>query len=160
MKSKFTKGLIGFFIGMFFMAGLIGTLASSMILKERPSKYDLEKTVEKITEAAQKEGWVVSGVLKIDKSIKKHGGKEVRPVRIINICQPHYASQILQKDKDRIVSVMMPCTISVYEQSDGNVYVATTNSRLLGKLFGGTVSKIMGRNIAAEQKKIIRTVIE
>jgi uncharacterized protein (DUF302 family) len=49
----------------------------------------------------------------------------------------------------------MPCTISVYEKSDGKVYIGTMNAELLGKMFGGTVAEIMGDSVAADQRKII-----
>ena len=50
---------------------------------------------------------------------------------------------------------MMPCTISVYQKSDGYVYVGTMNARLLGTMFGGKVAEVMGGTVAAQQKKFI-----
>ena len=35
---------------------------------------------------------------------------------------------------------MMPCTISVYEKSDGKTYIGSMNAGLLGRVFGGTVA--------------------
>jgi uncharacterized protein (DUF302 family) len=91
----------------------------------------------------------------IHKSIRKHGGGELPPVMLVNICQPGYAYDILKEDDNKIVSVFMPCTISVYEKSDGKAYVGTMNAALLGKLFGGSVAEIMGEKVAADQRKFI-----
>jgi uncharacterized protein (DUF302 family) len=50
------------------------------------------------------------------------------------------------------MSVFMPCTISVYEKSDGKASIGTVNAGLLGRMFGGTVAEIMGKKVAADQK--------
>ncbi len=51
------------------------------------------------------------------------------------------------------VSLMMPCTISIYEKSDGQTYVATMNAGLMGRLFGGTVARVMAGSVAPETAK-------
>jgi len=82
--------------------------------------------------------------------VKKHGGDPGRPVRLLNICQAQHASAILQDDKARVASTLMPCTISVYETADG-VKVGSMNAGLMGRLFGGTIARIMAGPVAAEQ---------
>ena len=52
----------------------------------------------------------------------------------------------------------MPCTISVYQKTDGNIYVGTMNAGLLGKMFGGNVAKVMGGDVASQQQKFISFV--
>jgi uncharacterized protein (DUF302 family) len=49
----------------------------------------------------------------------------------------------------------MPCTISVYEKSDGKAYIGSMNAGLLGKMFGGTVAEIMGEKVADDQQAFI-----
>jgi len=97
----------------------------------------------------------VQGVSSIHKSIKKHGSGDLPPVLLINLCRPDYAYDILKEDDNKVVSVFMPCTISVYEKSDGKVYIGTMNAGLLGKMFGGTVAEIMGEKVAADQKAFV-----
>jgi len=77
------------------------------------------------------------------------------PVVLINLCQAHHAYNILKEDANKIVSVMMPCTVSVYQKSDGLVYVGTMNAGLLGTMFGGTVAEVMGGTVAAQQHKFM-----
>lgn len=62
----------------------------------------------------------------------------------VNICNPRYASRILAEDKDRGVTAFMPLGIGVYEDKKGQVFVSKLNIGLLGKMFGGTISKVMG----------------
>jgi hypothetical protein len=50
---------------------------------------------------------------------------------------------------------MMPCTISVYEKQDGKVYIAHVNAGLMGRLFGGTISEVMGGPLSDEQNQFV-----
>jgi uncharacterized protein (DUF302 family) len=138
------------------LAAILGTLLMPrLMLRERVSPYGLQETVQRITTNAVSAGWVVSSVTALDESVRKHGGGEVRPVRLVNLCQAQHAAKILQADEARIVSVMMPCTIAVYEKSDGKVYVGTMNAGLLGRMFGGVVAEVMAGPVAREQQAFV-----
>jgi len=121
----------------------------------RASPYSIEETVAKITSNAKAENWVISSTQQLHKSVKKHGGGDLPPVILINLCQANHAYNILKEDANKVISVMMPCTISVYEKSDGQVYVGTMNAGLLGTMFGGTVAEVMGGAVAAQQHKFM-----
>lgn len=56
----------------------------------------------------------------------------------------------------RVVSVMMPCTIAVYEKADRRVAVATMNAGLVGRFFGGIVAEIMAGPVSLEQQQFVR----
>lgn len=157
MKS-FMLVLFGILFGGVAVLFGAGLLAPAMMLREQVSPLPLEETVKRITEAAEKKQWVVSSVSELEKSVKKHGGAEVLPVRLINLCQAHHASRILSDDQARIASVLMPCTISVYAKSDGKVYIGSMNAGLMAKLFGGTIGEVMGGAVAAEQQSFIEAV--
>ena len=131
-----------------------------LMLPECRSVYPLEDTVTRLTDAAKAAGWVVQSIVELEKSIEKNGGGVVRPVRLVNICQARYAARIMLDDTARRVSVLMPCTISVYEKSDGSVWVAAMNPGLIAPFFGGVVARVMGGPIAREQAAFIRTVCQ
>ena len=154
MKTIVTL-LFGLLAGVILTTVTGWSYAPELMLVEHESPYSVEKTVEMIKGNAINEDWVVPGVSPIHKSIKKHGGGELLPVMLVNICQPGYAYDILKEDDNKIVSVFMPCTISVYEKSDGKTYIGTMNAALLGRLFGGSVAEIMGEKVAADQRKFI-----
>ena len=147
--------LLGFFAGMVVLGAVTWKLMPGQMLNENLSPYGLEETVDLIQKNAVEAGWVVSGVVKLEASIAKHGGPAVPRTWLINLCQANHASRILKDDSDRVVSVMMPCTISVYEKSDGKTYIGSMNAGLLGGMFGGTVAEVMGEEVAAEQKGFI-----
>jgi uncharacterized protein (DUF302 family) len=89
-----------------------------MIL-EKVSTFGHEETVKKITDATRVGGWVVSGVKQLDKSILKNGGPKVLPVTLVEICNAEHAGKILLDDSSRWASVMMTCTLAVYDKNDG-----------------------------------------
>jgi len=147
--------LLGFLAGVIVFGAAAWKMMPGLMLNENASPYGLEETVDRIQKNAVEAGWVVSGIVKLEASIAKHGGPDVPRTWLINLCQANHASRILADDADRVVSVMMPCTISVYEKSDGRTYIGSMNAGLLGRVFGGTVAEVMGREVAAEQKGFI-----
>jgi len=156
------KTILVFLIGAVAGAGALMVVmflaAPGMMLSERPSPLSLEETVATIEKAAKDEGWVVSSVTKLDQSVKKHGGPDMGPVRLINLCQAQHAGKILTDDGARFVSVMMPCTISVYEKSDGSVWMGSMNPGVMGRVFGGVISEVMGGPVAEAQAKFLDSV--
>ncbi|MBI2518100.1 MAG: DUF302 domain-containing protein [Opitutae bacterium] len=129
-----------------------------LMLPEQRSAYGLEETVKRLTDSALAAGWVVQSVVELEKSIAKNGGGTVRPVRLVNICQAKHAARIMNDDTARRVSVLMPCTISVYEKSDGSVWVGAMNPGLIAPLFGGVVAAVMGGPVAREQESFLAAV--
>jgi len=99
---------------------------TNKIIIEQVSPFDVTITVEKLIAAAIRKEWQNAAVHNLQQSLAK-SGKEVRPVQVIEICKPDYSGKMLEKSDERIVSVMMPCRISVYEKEDGKTYVALLN---------------------------------
>jgi uncharacterized protein (DUF302 family) len=152
---KIANIIIGFIFGIIVTGTTIWQIMPGMMLTERASPFSLDETIEKISSNAQAEGWIVSSIQPLHKSVKKHGGGNLSPVILINLCQANHAYNILKEDNNKVISVMMPCTISVYQKSDGRVYVGTMNAGLLGTMFGGTVAEVMGGAVAAQQHKFL-----
>ncbi len=137
-------------------AGMIGMAAvmPKLMLKEAVSPLDYEKTIAHIQNNVTNADWKVSALMRLDKTLAKEG-KTVLPVASFKICQPDHAEKVLLDDKARFLSVIMPCSIAVYEKSDGKTYIATMNSALLGRMFGGTAQQVMGGPVARETRKFV-----
>ena len=127
------------------------TIMPKQMIKERKSPLGYEETIAKIQKNVVDSGWIISSTSHLDVSLKKFG-KEIEPVTLINICQPDHATAILKDETARYISIMMPCTISVYTKDDGNTYVATMGMKLMGKMFGGLVAEVMGGAVAEEEE--------
>jgi uncharacterized protein (DUF302 family) len=60
-------------------------------------------------------------------------------MKLLKMCEPAIAADLLKSDENKYLSVMMPCTFAVYEKSDGNTYIAMMNLGVVGKAIGGDV---------------------
>ena len=101
-------------------------MSTNQIIIEHVSPFDVDSTVQKLVAAAALKEWQNPAVHNLQQSLAK-AGKTVRPVQVIEICKPEYSGKMLERNDERIVSVMMPCRISVYEKDDGKTYVALLN---------------------------------
>ncbi len=146
--------LIGLLTGVLATTAVVTVMAPGLMLHETPSPLGLDETVAAITNKAVAAGWVVSSVMPLDQSVKKNGGDPGRPVRLVNLCQAQHASAILLDDRARVATTLMPCTISVYETADG-VRIGSMNAGLMGRLFGGTISRVMSGPVAADQQRFL-----
>jgi uncharacterized protein (DUF302 family) len=93
---------------------------------EKLSPWEFYKTVELLTIEAAKLNWNIPAVHDLQQSLAK-AGKSVAPVKVIEVCKPEYSGKMLEKNDERIISVMMPCRISVYLKEDGKAYIASVN---------------------------------
>ena len=153
------KIIIGLILGAVLTAAVGWNLMPGMMLKETVSPFGIDETVSKIKEGVPEKNWVVASVKPLHKSIKKHGGGDLSPVMLVNLCNADHAFSILKNDADKKLSVFMPCTISVYEKSDGKAYIGYMNARLLGDMFGGNVAKVMAE-VSTDQLSFIDFAIK
>jgi uncharacterized protein (DUF302 family) len=112
------------------------------IVVELPSRLGFDATVEKLTTEAERREWKVPAIHDLQQSLAK-SGKTVKPVKVIEICKPEYSGQMLELNDERIISVMMPCRISVYEKDDGKTYVSLINAGEMSKSLPANIARVM-----------------
>jgi uncharacterized protein (DUF302 family) len=118
------------------------TMPLLMLVKLR-SKLSYDETINVLSETLQKkQDWHVLTVNDFQKSTEVFVALE--KVGSVTICNPRYVSKILADDKNRGVTAFMPLELGVYEDKKGQVFVSQLNVGLLGKMFGGTISDVMG----------------
>jgi len=123
---------------------------------EKVSLFGFNETVELLITAATDREWGNPATHDLQNSLAK-AGKTVRPVKVIEVCKPAYSGAMLEKSDERIVSVMMPCRISVYEKADGKIYVATVNVKSFKTGQQENIQKVM-TEAADEIEDIVKTV--
>ena len=101
-------------------------MTANQLIIEKVSPFNVTVTVEKLIEAANQKGWQHPAIHNLQESLAK-SGKEVLPVIVIELCKPEYSGRMLEQNDGRIVSILMPYRISVYEETDGKTYVAWLN---------------------------------
>ncbi len=153
MKKTIVIGTLGGFVaGILLTAIVVWTMAPGMMMIENQSKLGFDETVQAIQDNAAEQDWAVPNVLRLDKSLAKDG-YNVRPVAVIELCNPELAATILAEDDARVVSSLMPCRVAVYEKSNGDVILSRMNTALMSKMFGGLVTKMM-REATAQTEQI------
>ena len=130
------------------------TMAGKMMIHEQQSSFDFDKTVETITRNAMELGWSVPKTYDFQATLLKHKQPDPGRIKVVKICQPEYASNLFANDDSKFVSAMMPCSISIYEKSDGKTYVSFMNMGLMAKMFSGNISTTLAQ-VAADDKKIL-----
>jgi uncharacterized protein (DUF302 family) len=121
---------------------------------ETKSKYGFDETVQKLSEIVSGSGWKLIHVHDLQETMRKNG-RDVLPVKVIEICKPDYAYRLLSEDDQRVYSNMMPCRVSVYEKEDGQTYLSRMNSALMASQIGGAVQEVMSGAFADAEQFIL-----
>lgn len=125
-----------------------------VMMHEKQSPYDFDKTVETILANTKEQGWIVPKTYDFQKSLIKHKQPDPGRINVLKICKPDYASKLLASDDTKFVGAMMPCSIAVYEKSDGKTYVSSMNMGLMSKMFSGVVGDTLGK-VASDDEAIL-----
>lgn len=116
----------------------------SKMFIEYKSQYNLEETFNRLSTAIAEGGWKINHVHNMQETMEKNNFK-VSPIQVIELCRPDYAYSILSQDDLRLFTPMMPCRISIYEKSDGVVYVSVLNTGMMASFIGGVAEEVMSK---------------
>lgn len=131
-------------------------MSENKFVIENQSKYNFDKTVDLLIAEAERREWKIPAVHDLQQSLAK-SGKTINPVKVIEICKPAYSGQMLELNDERIMSVMMPCRISVYTKEDGKTYTALVDGAEMAAGQPGKIAKIM-KAASDETFEIVKTV--
>jgi uncharacterized protein (DUF302 family) len=133
---------------------LAGCSMGELMVHEAKSPLDFEETVSAITESAERLGWVIPKVYDFQKSLLKFELDDPGQIKVLKVCKPEYVARLLVRDDSKYVSVLMPCSVAVYEKSDGYTYVAAMNLQLMSRLFDGEIADTLSA-VAKEDRSIL-----
>ena len=150
--------LIGVVAGMLLGLLIAFFIAPSLMFREDINSKDFDTTVAGLEKAIDARGWKTPVIHDLQATMKKFG-KEVRSVKVLEICHPDHSYEILNRSEEKIVSSMMPCRISVYEKEDGSVWISRMNSGFLAKPMSPVIRKTMSA-AAADVEEIIAEVMQ
>lgn len=134
----------------------MSTTKPTQFIVENKSRFGFDETIERLIAEAKRREWNIPAVHDLKQSLAK-SGKTVKPVQVIEICKPAFSGQMLELNDERIMSVMMPCRISVYLKDDGGTYVALVNGEAMASGQPGTIARVM-KAASDETFEIVRTV--
>jgi uncharacterized protein (DUF302 family) len=156
-RTILISSAIGIFIGFILCGIIIYSVMPSMMIVTKQSSMSFDDTINTLKKQVTQNGWVVSGVSDVNKSLSAKGVQLQPRVKLFNLCKPEYAKSILTTD--RYVSTMMPCTFGVWENDKGDVFISKMNMKLMAKMFGGNIAAVMGDKVAKDEENILKGVL-
>ena len=92
---------------------------------------DFEQASVDIRKSVEAKGWTVLQVYDM-REMMAVKGFELSSLKLFEVCSAKYAYQFLKKDK--LVSLCMPCRISLYEKN-GEVFISGMRPVLIAEFF-------------------------
>ena len=118
-------------------------------IAETNKKFD--DAVVSVLKAVERKGWALFQIYDVKERLAARGFKQ-KPLKIIEICSGKHANNFL--NKNRMVSLCMPCKINVLEE-DGKIQIAGMKPTMISQFFP-EVSK----NEAEEVEKEIIEIVD
>lgn len=157
-RKTWQAGLIGGAIG-FVLCGIVMFLVMpSMMIVTKECKLGFDETVAQLQKRIVDQGWSVKGVKDVSQEINSAGFDFKPKVNLIKLCKAEYAKSVLTTD--RHVSCLMPCTMAVWEDDEGKVYLSEMNMSLMAKMFGGNIAKVMGGKVVHDEEKMLEGLLK
>jgi len=125
---------------------------------EDASPKPMVPTIEAFRAEVSAAGWSVLGVTNMT-GILAERGFEVRPVLVFDVCSSRYSGELLAKDETLFVSSMMPCSVSIYQTSEGKVVISRMNSAAMGGMIGGRAGEVVSMS-GKDMEEIIKATLK
>lgn len=122
----------------------------------KTTSLSFDEAVIKVTDELKKEGFGILTNIDVKATLKKKLDVDFRKYMILGSCNPPFAYQALQSEKN--IGLMLPCNVVVQENNDGTVEVSaidpmvTMQSVKNEKLYG------VAQQVQAKLKKVIENV--
>lgn len=110
------------------------------------------ETVEQVKQQTASHNFRVLHVHDVKATLGEKGF-EIKPLKVIEVCNAKYANTALQVDIT--VSLLMPCRINVYENESGETEICTMRPTLLSRLFGDSSLDEFATQVEADLIRII-----
>ncbi len=136
------------------MAGEEADDLHQMVQVERSNK-SFPQTLESFKEEADKAGWSVLNVNNMAGVLSRRG-YTLDPVVILDVCSGKYSAQILGNDDYRPISAFMPCRVSIYQTSEGEVFIARLTTGVFLEMMPPEVADVM----SASDEEVARIIAE
>ena len=127
------------------------------VLREYRSEFGFEQTVSTIMQSADRlPGWSP----RFSSSCTLPETSDGTRVAIIELCHSKHASALLDDEQTRKTAAVIPCTIAVYQKSDGTTYVSMLDLSLLGSFLGGRAAGVLTMEISPDHRAIVDSVTQ
>src|SRR3989344_795769 len=115
------------------------------------TKKSFDEAVVSVLKSVDQKGWVLFNVYDVKERLAVKGFSQ-SPLKIIEICSGKYANQFL--NKNRLISLCMPCKINVLE-ANGKVKIVGMKPTIISQFFSE-----VGNNEAEQVEKDVIEMID
>ncbi len=114
------------------------------------TQKSFDDAVVSVLREVEKKGWAVFNVIGISERLAAKGFNQ-KPIKLIEICNGKHANHFL--NKDRYVSLFMPCRINVIEE-DGKIKIGSMRPSVMSQFF----PKVDPNEAAAVENDVIEII--
>jgi uncharacterized protein (DUF302 family) len=125
---------------------------TTMLLKME-SKKTLDQVCQDLEKAVVANKFGVMSVHNLNETLAKKGVRFDRPCRIFEVCNPHQAKKVLEKNIE--ISSFLPCRISVFTEGDWVVLTTLKPTELITH-FNAPELKTTAQEVEEALTKIMR----
>jgi len=101
------------------------------------TKKSFDEAVVSVLKAVEQKGWALFQIYDVKERLAAKGFTQ-KPLKIIEICSGKYANQFL--NKNRLISLCMPCKINVLEDG-GKVKIVGMKPTMISQFFPEVTQK-------------------
>lgn len=130
--------------------------APMILVTESPKPF--AQTVEAFKAEVKAAGWSILNYHNMA-GVLSEKGYTLHPILIFDVCSGRYSARILAKDEHRFISALMPCRVSIYQTSDGKVYISRMNAAAFAPMMPKEVAEVMSAS-SQEIEAIIAKVVK
>ena len=129
----------------------------SAMVAEKQSRLGFNETVSALQEAAKKRGWEVGPAMDMQEAMLKAGHKDAKPFKVLTLCKKDLTETLLRTQAMSNTMPFAPCRMSVFEGSDGKVYIAKPNTELMAQMATPVFAPLL-QQFVAEEKALLENI--
>ena len=129
------------------------------MMSEKRSRLGFGETVAALQDAAKKRGWEVGQSIDMQAAMLKAGHKEAKPFKMLAMCKKDLAESLLKAQAANKAMPFAPCRMSVFEGSDGKVYIVKPNTELMAQTAPPAFEPLL-KKIVEEEKALLAGIAE
>jgi uncharacterized protein (DUF302 family) len=114
------------------------------------------EAIERVTEELKKEGFGVLTEIDVQATMKKKLDVDFRPYKILGACNPHFAYQALQTEKN--IGLMLPCNVIVQDAGEGRTEVAAIDPLVAMSRVDNAALEPIAEQVRAKLRRVIECV--
>lgn len=115
-----------------------------------------DEAVLRVVEALQNEGFGVLTEINVKATLKKKLGVDFRNYRILGACNPPFAYQALQAERN--IGTLLPCNVIVQEAEGGGTEVAAVDPAVSMQAVGNPALAGVAEQVRSKLRRVVERV--